>query len=158
MSFLESIKGAIVSSVNVKFLRFTYAFSIAVIVGLLTLAGVGVITYFLVTTCSLVCRSIPLALVASETVSKLSCVAFKTRALTLSVSPQEQSRAVFNDLLKVNGSQPSTVWNTYAWTTPAATLGKCSYQHATSCALQEWLATFQVIAVNSSDTANSSCQ
>jgi hypothetical protein len=123
--------------------RFTYALSIARTVGLLTLAGIGTITYFLVTTCTLVCNSTPLALLATQTASKLSCVGFRTKALQLSISPNEQSRALFQDVLGAGGN-PSNLWSGFAWGASSAMLGKCSFLHATDCGLMEWLATFQV--------------
>lgn len=123
--------------------RFTYALAIALAVALLTLAGVGTITYFLVTTCTLVCNSTPLALLATQTASDLSCVGFRTKALTLSISPNEQSRALFQDKLGTIGNT-SPVWAGFVWGSSTAMLGKCSFLHATDCGLTEWLATFQV--------------
>jgi hypothetical protein len=123
--------------------RFTYALSIALAVGLLTLAGIGTITYFLVTTCTLVCNSTPLALLATQTASKLSCVGFRTSALQLSINANEQSRQLFHDVLGAPGN-PSVVWAGFAWGSSSAMLGKCSFLHATDCGLLEWLATFQV--------------
>lgn len=123
--------------------RFRFALSIALAVGLLTLAGIATITYFLVTTCTLVCNSTPLALLATSTASKLSCVGFGTRALQLSISTNEQSRALFHDVLGADGN-PSAVWAGFVWGASSARLGKCSFLHATDCGLQEWLATFQV--------------
>lgn len=143
MGFLLLLRTAVISSVNTKFLRFTYALTIALLVGILTLAGIVGITYKLITTCSLVCNSTPLALLATKDASELSCVGFKTRAMTLSISPQEQSRALFTDVLNSTGN-PSNLWNTFTWSSSSAMLGKCSYLHATQCALTEWLAAFQV--------------
>ncbi|KAF8060058.1 hypothetical protein HT031_004997 [Scenedesmus sp. PABB004] len=137
---------SIISLVNARFLKFRWALLLAVLVGVLTLGGVAVIAWLLVTHCDNVCASVPLALVprAPAGLASRSCVGFKTRALSISPAPRDASRALYTDTLgDTTDSRPDPVWDAFSCSSPSATLGKCSFQHSAACGLQEWLATFQ---------------
>lgn len=148
---LSSLRGAIISSVNPKFARFKFALTLAVAVAVITLGVVALITWTLLQQCTTNCRSIPIALVVNEQVSKLSCVALSSTKLTLSESIQQRSVDIAAQLYKANRD-----WKTWQWTTPGASLTKCSYKHANPCALREWIAFYQgMIALQKLSTDSS---
>ena len=128
------VKDTIVSVVNPRFRCFTYALSIALFVGILTLCGTAAITYIIYSDCTMTCRSIPMALVSQESLDDLKCVGLRSRALTLSISMFDNVRELSPTKATIDQS-----WHSFKWGTSGAAVGKCSFLHATDCGLREWL-------------------
>lgn len=149
-------------AVNPRFGRFSYAFTLAVLVGVLTVGSLGAIFWSLAFQCEDTCTSIPVGVLHKKVDERhrlekmrlveqgdLKCYGFRTSDWVLETTPQRRASAIQNPDLNMYWYNSL---GEFSWEAVASIVSKNSHLHHAAVNRQQWQSLLMTVLAYSNIT------